>query len=116
MREGYFDEDYEPLQDSEDAEENERESENLACFLNEEEAEDETGPILLDIGSLPEVEFETSEQLVELSGKEDDEEGVCSSSRRKKTITGILYNRKIHLANPIILPNMVFGNAWSLGS
>ncbi|GAA0152386.1 hypothetical protein LIER_10880 [Lithospermum erythrorhizon] len=111
IREDYFDEEYEPLQDSEDVEENERENENLACFLNEEEAEDEMGPVLPDIGSLPEVEFETSEHLVELSGKEDDEEVVCSSSRRKKAITSILYNRKIHLANPIILPNMVFCNA-----
>ncbi|GAA0187231.1 hypothetical protein LIER_34519 [Lithospermum erythrorhizon] len=72
MREDYFDEDYEPLQDSEDAEENERQNENLACFLNEEKAEDEMEPVLPDIGSLPEVEFETFEHLVELSEKEDD--------------------------------------------
>ncbi|GAA0147787.1 hypothetical protein LIER_07403 [Lithospermum erythrorhizon] len=55
----------------EDAEENERKNANLTCFLNGEEAEDEMGPVLPDIGSLPEVEFETSEHLVKLIG--DDE-------------------------------------------
>ncbi|GAA0173556.1 hypothetical protein LIER_27146 [Lithospermum erythrorhizon] len=79
--------------------------------MNEEEAEDEIGPVLPYIGSLPEVIFETSKHLVELSGEEDDEEEICSSSRRKKAITSVLYNREIHLENPIILPNMVFGNA-----
>ncbi|GAA0174253.1 hypothetical protein LIER_41683 [Lithospermum erythrorhizon] len=87
MRENYFDEDYEPLHDAKNEEENIDEiPDKVACYLNESDAEDDIGPVLTYVGPLPDLSFEFSDRLIELSEEEDEEE-VCSSSRKKNSVT-----------------------------
>ncbi|GAA0158024.1 hypothetical protein LIER_15152 [Lithospermum erythrorhizon] len=65
-----------------------------------------------DIGPLLEAEYEDSDQLKELS-EEEEEEGECSSTRKRKrttTVEGVLYNKEVHLRNPVLVPCMVFAN------
>ncbi|GAA0170599.1 hypothetical protein LIER_24824 [Lithospermum erythrorhizon] len=75
MREDYFDEDYEPLHDAENEEANINEiPDDIACYLNENDDDDDLGPILNDAGSLPDLPFEFSDEPKELSEEEDEEE------------------------------------------
>ncbi|GAA0149987.1 hypothetical protein LIER_09023 [Lithospermum erythrorhizon] len=88
---------------------------NNVCYTSEEAAYDDLGPILEDIGPFPEVEYEDSDQHNELSEEEEEEEkGECSSTRKRNRTTaaeGVLYNKEVHLRNPVLVPCMVFGNA-----
>ncbi|GAA0166790.1 hypothetical protein LIER_21867 [Lithospermum erythrorhizon] len=113
MREDDFGEDYEPLEEAEmDSEPHEGTYTEIDYGMF-----DGLRPILNDIGPLSEYSFEHSDQLRELSGSEDDgEEEVGSSSRRQNCGGGLEYNSEVHLKNPILVPNMVFGTAWDLGN
>ncbi|GAA0153983.1 hypothetical protein LIER_43254 [Lithospermum erythrorhizon] len=59
---------------------------------------------------LPDFPSEYSDELIELSEEEDEKE-VCSSSKKKNYVTGLLFNREVHFKNPVAIPEMVFGNA-----
>ncbi|GAA0171280.1 hypothetical protein LIER_25352 [Lithospermum erythrorhizon] len=52
-----------------------------AFYIEEDEAFEDMRLVLNDIGPLSEGRFEHSDQLVELSGEEEEDDEVCSSSR-----------------------------------
>ncbi|GAA0156470.1 hypothetical protein LIER_13966 [Lithospermum erythrorhizon] len=60
-------------------------NEREACYINKDEALEDMGPLLNDIGTLPEAVFEHSNQLVELSGDKK-EDKISSSSRKPKMV------------------------------
>ncbi|GAA0179089.1 hypothetical protein LIER_42197 [Lithospermum erythrorhizon] len=109
-RKDNFDEDYEPHEDAEI--EDDDEIEQSACYLNEDEVDDDIGPILNYIKTIPAEFWEVSDELLELSGDEDEEQDQgCSSAKRKNTKTGLQYNKEVHLRHLILIPNMVFDSA-----
>ncbi|KAG9153340.1 hypothetical protein Leryth_018045, partial [Lithospermum erythrorhizon] len=84
LRQELFDEDYEfPGNDGDDEE---------VCYMSEGEAYDDLGPVLNDIGPIPEEPFETSDQLNELSEEEDDGK-ECTSAIKKKSTSGVEFNK-----------------------
>ncbi|GAA0155316.1 hypothetical protein LIER_13073 [Lithospermum erythrorhizon] len=80
---------------------------------DEERMFEDLGPILNDIGPIPECSFEHSNQLVELSEEETEGEADVGFSlrRQKKKSGGLEYSSEAHLKNPVLVPNMVFGSA-----
>ncbi|GAA0174873.1 hypothetical protein LIER_28165 [Lithospermum erythrorhizon] len=65
MREDYFDEDYEPFHDAENEEANiNKIPDDIECYLNENDANDDLGPILNDVGPLPDLPFEFFDEMI----------------------------------------------------
>ncbi|GAA0139477.1 hypothetical protein LIER_01012 [Lithospermum erythrorhizon] len=58
--------------------------ERRACYLDEDEALEDMGPVLNDIEPLPEGSFEYSDGLVDMSEEEEEDVEVFSSSRKEK--------------------------------
>ncbi|GAA0151468.1 hypothetical protein LIER_10181 [Lithospermum erythrorhizon] len=90
------------------------------CYNDEVEALEDLGPTWNDGPIEYEKEvFQNSDELVEKDYDYDveDDDGATSIRKGKKNLVNapvvghVLYNKNIHLDNPILLPNMVFGSA-----
>ncbi|GAA0150937.1 hypothetical protein LIER_37205 [Lithospermum erythrorhizon] len=88
-------------------------NEREACYINEDEALEDMRPLLNEIGPLPKDVFEHYDQLVELSGEEEE---VSSSSRKPKRSAGLEFNKAMHLKHPILVTGIIFGNASDFSS
>ncbi|GAA0184065.1 hypothetical protein LIER_31374 [Lithospermum erythrorhizon] len=86
MREDNFGEDYESLEGEEmegETHEAYNEIDGGACYADEEGMFEDLGPLMNDIGPLPECLFEHSNELRELSEDEIEEEEEVGSSERR---------------------------------
>ncbi|GAA0165555.1 hypothetical protein LIER_20931 [Lithospermum erythrorhizon] len=94
-REDYFDEDYEPLHDAENEEANINEiPDDIACYLNENDVDDDLGQILNDVRPLSDLPFEFFNELKELSEEVDEEESAGEMCTRGLYVQCFLFPRR----------------------